>query len=55
MSYCPKCFRKLKKVFHDVTSEDLAIESLSGEVIIGNCGNSEYDYYCENCDEYFKL
>lgn len=55
MSTCPKCFRKLKKVYHDVTSEDLAVESLNGEVIIGNCCGSEYNYYCENCDEFFQI
>jgi hypothetical protein len=51
---CPKCERALKKVFHD-TGDELAIESLKGEVIIGNCCESDYNYYCENCDEFFKL
>lgn len=51
---CPKCERELKKVFHDA-GDELAIESLKGEIIIGNCCESEYNYYCENCDEFFKL
>lgn len=51
---CPKCERALKKVFHDA-GDELAIESLKGEVIIGNCCESDYNYYCENCDEFFKL
>ena len=51
---CPKCERKLKKVFHDA-SDEMAIESLNGEVILGNCCESEYNYYCENCDEFFQL
>ena len=28
---CPKCERKLKKVFHDA-SDEMAIESLNGEI-----------------------
>ena len=51
---CPKCERELKKVFHGPTDE-LAIESLDGEIIFGNCCESEYNYYCENCDEFFQL
>ena len=51
---CPKCERKLKKVFHEVNDE-LACESLNGEIIIGNCCVNEYNYYCEYCDEFFNL
>jgi hypothetical protein len=54
MSKCPKCERKLVKVFHDATDE-LAIESLKGEIIIGNCCESKYNYYCEYCDEFFII
>ena len=50
---CPKCERKLKKVFHDTTDE-LAIESLNGEIILGNCCKSDYNYYCDYCDEFFQ-
>ena len=38
---CPKCERKLKKVFHGA-SDEMAIESLNGEIILGNCCESEY-------------
>ena len=51
---CPKCERKLKKVF-TASSDDLAEESLNGEIILGNCGNEIYNYYCEYCDEYFSF
>ena len=51
---CPKCERTLKKVFHDADDE-LAMESLKGEIIIGNCCESEYNYYCEYCDEFFSI
>ena len=51
---CPKCERKLKKVFHGA-SDEMAIESLNREIILGNCCESEYNYYCENCDEFFQL
>ena len=54
MKRCPKCQRELKKVFHDTTDE-MAIESLTGEIIIGNCCESEFNYYCEYCDEFFQL
>ena len=33
----------------------LAIESLNGEIILGNCCNSQYNYYCEYCDEFFEF
>lgn len=46
--------RELKRVFHDSTDE-LAVESMKGEIIIGNCCSSEYNYYCEYCDEFFRL
>lgn len=54
MKTCPKCKRQLKKVFHGKPTDELAIESFDNEIIIGNCCNSEYNYYCENCDEFFK-
>ncbi|MBQ7928330.1 MAG: hypothetical protein IJ287_06265 [Methanobrevibacter sp.] len=54
MKRCPKCQRQLKKVFHDTTDE-MAIESLNGEVILGNCCESEFNYFCEYCDEFFQL
>lgn len=55
MKTCPKCKRKLKKVFHGEPADELAIESFENEVIIGNCCESEYNYYCEYCDEFFSL
>ena len=51
---CPKCERELKKVFHGA-SDELAVESMNGEIILGNCCESEFNYYCENCDEFFRL
>ncbi len=51
MCKCPKCERKLVKVFNDTTDE-LAIASFDGEIILGNCCESEYNYYCEYCDEF---
>ena len=54
MKTCPKCKRLLKKVFHSPTDE-LAVESLENEIIIGNCCQSSYNYYCEYCDEFFSL
>ena len=54
MKTCPKIMRELKRVFHDTTDE-MAIESLNGEVILGNCCESEYNYYCEYCDEFFNF
>ena len=51
---CPYCERELVKVFHGEPNEELAIESLDNPVIIGNCCSSEYNYYCENCDEKMK-
>ena len=55
MKTCPKYFRQLVKVFHGEPDDDLAIESLNGEFIIGNCCDSSYNYYCEYCDEFFQL
>ena len=55
MKQCPKCERKLIKVFHGEPDEELAIESMDNEIIIGNCCESDYNYYCENCDAFFKL
>lgn len=55
MKSCPKCERKLVKVFNGEPGDELAIESLKGEIIIGNCCDSLYNYYCEYCDEYFQL
>lgn len=54
MKECPKCKRALKKVFHGEPTDELAVESFENEVIIGNCCKSDYDYYCEYCDEFFK-
>ena len=34
MIKCPKCKRKLKKVFHGEPTDELAIESLDSEIII---------------------
>ena len=55
MAECPKCRRELKKVFHASPTDELAIESLENEIIIGNCCESDYNYYCEYCDEFFQL
>ena len=55
MKTCPKCKRELIKVFHGEPDDELAIESMKGEIIIGNCCSSDIDYYCEYCDEYFRL
>ena len=55
MSVCPKCKRKLKRVYNDFDDDELAIESLSDDIIIVNCGYCEYSYYCENCDEFFSI
>ena len=55
MTTCPKCKRELKKVFHGEPTDELAIESLGNEIIIGNCCESNYDYYCDYCDEFFQL
>lgn len=54
MCECPKCRRELVKIFHDATDE-LALASLNGEIIIGNWCESEYNYYCEYCDEFYIL
>lgn len=51
---CPKCEKELKKVFHGSTDE-LAMESLNGEIILGNCCTSKCNYYCEYCDVFFEL
>ena len=55
MKECPKCKRALKKVFHGESTDELAVESFENEVIIGNCCESDYKYYCEYCDEFFKF
>jgi len=47
--------RPLVKVFHGEDCDELAAESLKGEVIIGNCCDSEYNFYCEYCDEFFLI
>ena len=54
MKTCPKCRKKLIKFFHGEPGDELAVESLNNEIIIGNCCDSEYSYYCEYCDEFFK-
>lgn len=51
---CPYCERELVKVFHGEPTDELAEESFGNTVIIGNCCQNEYNYYCENCDEFFK-
>lgn len=55
MIKCPRCNRKLIRVFHGEPDDELAIQSLSDEIIIGNCCESSYNYYCDNCDEFFQL
>ena len=55
MMKCPKCEKNLIKVFHGSPSDELAIESLNNEIIIGNCCECEYNYYCEYCDEFFII
>ncbi|MGN0177532.1 MAG: hypothetical protein ACI389_06845 [Methanobrevibacter sp.] len=55
MKSCPRCMRELKKVFHGPPSDELAIESLENEIILGNCCTNKYNYYCEYCDEFFQL
>lgn len=55
MKICPKCQRKLKKVFHGEATDELAVESFENEIIIGNCCNNTYNYYCEYCDEFHQL
>lgn len=55
MKTCPKCKRPLKKVFHGELTDELAIESLDSEIIIGNCCESNHNYYCEYCDEFFQI
>lgn len=52
---CPYCDRKLVKVFHGEPSDELAEESFNNEIIIGNCCESDYNYYCEYCDRFFLL
>ncbi|WP_280634331.1 hypothetical protein [Methanobrevibacter oralis] len=44
----------MKKVFSS-SSEELSIESLKGEIILGNCKNNISNYYCPNCDEYHSF
>ena len=55
MTLCPKCKKELIKVFHGAPDDELAIESQNNEIIIGNCCESTYNYYCEYCDEFFKF
>ena len=55
MKRCPKCRRELKKVFHGKPTDELAIESLNSEIIIGNCSDNDCNYYCEYCDEYYSF
>ena len=55
MKTCPKCMRELKRVFHGQIDDELAVESLNGAIIIGNCCESNYNYYCEYCDEFFII
>ncbi|WP_458405786.1 hypothetical protein [Methanobrevibacter sp.] len=52
---CPYCERKLVKVFHGEPGDELAKESLDNDIIIGNCCESKYNYYCEYCDQFFQL
>ncbi|MBO6122749.1 MAG: hypothetical protein J6P09_02770 [Methanobrevibacter sp.] len=52
---CPYCKRELVKVFHGEPDDELAEESLTNSIIIGNCCESSYNYYCEYCDEFFRL
>lgn len=54
MKTCPKCERELKRVFHGEPDDELAATSLNEEIIIGNCCESRYNYYCEYCDEFFQ-
>lgn len=51
---CPYCNRKLIKVFHGPPGDELGEESVKNTVIIGNCCDSEYNYYCEYCDIFLK-
>ena len=55
MKTCPKCMRELKKVFNSDSGDELALESLDNEIILGNCYVDEHTYYCEYCDEFFKI
>jgi len=52
---CPHCKRELVKVFHGEPDDELAEESLTNTIIITNCCESENNYYCEYCDEFFQL
>jgi len=52
---CPYCENEMVKVFHGEPDDELAIESLENEVIIGNCCDFSYNYYCEYCDRFFQL
>ena len=54
MKECPKCGRKLTRVFHG-PSDEMAVYSQKEDIIIGNCCSSDYNYYCEYCDEFFQL
>ena len=55
MKTCPKCMRELKKVFNSDSGDELALESPDNEIILGNCYVDEHTYYCEYCDEFFKI
>ena len=55
MKTCPKCGKKLIRVFHGEPTEELAIEYETNDIIIGNCCSSDYNYYCEYCDEFFQV
>ncbi len=55
MTTCPKCKRELKKVVHGEPTDELAIESFDNEIILENCCESNCNYYCEYCDEFFQL
>ena len=37
MKTCPKCMRELKKVFNSDSGDEVALESLDNEIILGNC------------------
>lgn len=55
MTKCPKCKRKLIPVFHGEPNDEMAVQSMNGEITIGNCCSIEHNYYCEYCDEFFNL
>ena len=55
MKRCLKCNHKLIRVFNGEIGDELAIESFENEIIIGNCGKNENNYYCEYCDEFCNI